>query len=200
MHSLQDVMANLLNDRKGLCQAVEKAGTICFNKSSRKSKYCPKHQYRVTKYGICDLPKKEIKICRFIDCNNRARGKGLCAIHYHQKFMKDVKEGRAGLKTKCIINGCGNYQIVKGYCDMHYHRQYRHGDPFTNNMNKCKPPNNKGRRKHKCCIVEGCENKDSSVVKITKGLCWKHYKRWRKFKDYNIESKKEYLLKQQDNK
>lgn len=201
MHSLQEVMQNLLNDRKGLCQAIEKDGVICFNYTRYKhGKYCIKHSARWQKNKSFDLPKKEINYCKMVDCNKKCHANGYCINHYRYKWSKNKRHGNAGCKKKCKINQCNEYSYVRGYCNKHYLKAIRYGDPNYQQKRILNSKKRIGLRKHQGCIVPGCDRQDAIKFKIVKGLCTKHYSRWIKFKDYNIASKKEYLLKQEKKK
>lgn len=194
MHSLQDLIINARED-SNLCPAVEKDGTLCF-KPRRKltnrnyvSKYCTTHQSRFYRYKSFDIPTKPKKQCKFIDCKEEFYSKNLCMVHYNQYIYRN----RKSKNLTCTIENCFNPLYVKKMCSTHYQRLKRHGR--TSGTKRTFPESatrGKGleRREYNYrCIVPEC-NKTHATVKITKGLCPRHYYRWRKHKDYNVALKR----------
>jgi hypothetical protein len=175
----------------GLCQAIEHGGVICFGVVHCKS-LCLKHYCRVKKYNSVNLPKKETKICKFIDCENNHYGKGYCRKHY--KSYCSVPKNKT---KKCSVKDCDNHRTdTKIYCAMHYGRICRHGTPEGSGNTagyetRFKLGHKSFRKKVlKTCIVPNC-NMNSEDKKITKGLCGKHYQRWHRHGDYNIKHHKD---------
>lgn len=165
----------------GLCQAVERNGAICFGKIIAKG-YCEKHYCRLKRLGAVDLPIKKIKKCKFIDCHNIYFCKGYCEKHYPRKIKKS--------KVICSIDGCDNSQHGYGLCTTHQLRLKKHGDVNTvlkSGFDKGYTPPWTGSALHKKCIVPGCNVKHGDQKRnLIKGLCNKHYLRWRRHGDYNI--------------
>jgi len=169
----------------GLCESVERDGSICFGKKKARG-YCDKHLARHYKYGTVDLPiiKKSTQ-CVFIDCKGKPKSKGYCSKHY-QAYWK------TSLNTKeCVIDGCNNKHLSKGYCNKHYKRMRNNWDPLK--KGSCFVKGNVAAKKagtsDKKCIAPGCEvtnaNRGNSNP-IKKGLCQKHYARWRSHGSYNV--------------
>jgi len=192
MHSIQEVLIEIREESTS-CAAVERDGTICFNKKDNRSKYCSKHKKRFYKYGCFDLPRKKIKKCKFIDCENKNFAKEYCEKHYN-KYLYAPKNK---LK-KCKVENCSKKRVsVNPYCGMHQTRKRKYGTLEGNGIkpHKFQKGHTVGRKRiNHQCIVPNC-NATYLNDRIVKGLCKKHYIRWNKFKDYNIASKKNYLEK-----
>ena len=63
--------------------------------------------------------------CSVAGCELTYRSKGLCAVHYMEKFG-------AGLKDKpCSIAGCTRVLYRRGWCVPHYQRWQAYGDPLA---------------------------------------------------------------------
>lgn len=165
----------------GLCTAIERGGAICFNKKHSKG-YCYKHYDRVKAHGSVDLPIRKPKSCKFIDCNNPHHCKGYCKQHFRPKQYKS--------KIKCSVEGCDNPRHGQGLCTTHQLRLKKHGDVHTvlkSGFDKGYIPPWTGEVLHPRCIVPGCEIKHGDQKRgIIKGLCNKHYQRWRRYGDYNV--------------
>ncbi len=202
MHSLADVLAETRKDST-LCVAIEKGKIVCFKERQRdktgkiSSKYCGKHASRLARYKSFDLPPKAKKNCKRIPCDGLVIALGYCEKHYRQHHSL--------VKQKCTVENCNSPLHVGLYCNKHYIRMKRYGDlnaNFSNlrfrNIKKGSIPHNKGKFNIKICIAPGCEIKNGDPYRFTKGLCKKHFARWKKYGDYNIVSKKEYLEKKPD--
>ena len=169
----------------GLCEAVEIGNVICYGKKKGK-KYCNKHYKRLKRNGSLNKLEKKIIRCRFIDCKNDHYVKGMCRSHY-----------RKYLKTKvikiCKCEGCINKVYQRELCVTHYKRFIRYGDVnFVNKNRNIKNLSPAKKRDYNFkCRVKDCSHHEKA--KIVKGLCDKHYRRWLKFGDYHISSKKEYI-------
>jgi hypothetical protein len=133
------------------------------------------------------LPIKEKRKCKFIDCKNKYIAKGFCNMHYRKhKLLTEQK--------KCIVDICMNKALRKGYCNKHAMRMARHGDinanfsanRFSSITRKGKTPWNKGKFNTVTCICPGCEIKNGEPYRFVKGLCKKHFARWKKHGDYNL--------------
>lgn len=73
----------------------------------------------------------------------------------------------------CSIGGCLRRPFSRGWCGMHYQRQWKHGDPMYEPVWRGLSNNNKPIRKQ--CAVDECPN-----ISAARGLCKKHYGRWRR--------------------
>jgi hypothetical protein len=191
MHSLQEILAETRKD-SNLCCALERGGIVCYKKKYRTNKYCGMHQSRLSRFKSFDLPSKKVKSCKFIDCNEKPIALGYCNKHYRKTRIHKII-------NKCEVEGCNSASLVKNLCNKHYRRLRRHGDVHANFSHlRYRPikeghiPHNKGKFTTKICIAPGCEVKNGEPYRFTKGLCKKHYTRWKKFRDYNIASKKDY--------
>lgn len=200
MNSLQEI---LLETRKNsnLCCAVERGVIICFKERAQHDKYCSMHRARFYKYKSFELPVKEKKRCKFIDCKKEYKRGGYCGNHYSNIWAIKKRDKSRNDLPKCLINDCNNHNYVKGYCNKHYLKLIRYGDAqFKQKRNNGKNhPNVLGRGKNKKCIAPGCCITNEIPNSIIRGLCPKHYNRWRKFGDYNIASKKEHEEKLKTN-
>jgi len=165
----------------GLCQAVERDGSICFGKKKAKG-YCEKHYDRMKRLGTIDLPIKKDRKCRFFDCDNIHFCNGYCKKHYKKRFNKS--------KIKCYVDGCNNPKHGYGLCSTHLLRLKKHGDVdavLKSGFDKGYKPPWTGTALHMKCIVPGCDVKHGDEKRnLVKGLCNKHYLRWRRHGDYNI--------------
>jgi hypothetical protein len=110
--------------------------------------------------------------CSVNDCTNQAIARNLCKKHYQRwkRYGDPLFVPRAHEKrSTCIIDGCEKKPEpnMKGYCRSHYYRLKRYKDPFVEIRTYSK------RNQH--CIIEDC----NSPVKA-RGMCEKHYCRWRR--------------------
>lgn len=103
-----------------------------------------------------------MKTCSVEGCERDVRARGWCHMHY-SRFRKhgDVHYERARVPqpkggTPCNAEGCDNTRYALGYCKPHYHEHRRKTAPV--------------------CGVDGCENRQFDR---SRGLCSKHYSRWR---------------------
>ena len=175
----------------GLCIAVERDGVLCFNNRRKGSRYCSKHITRRIRYKSVDLPIRPSKGCKFIDCNAPHYAKGFCRPHY----SRYVSRPRNVLK-KCVVPECGSKRAqLNKYCSKHNTRLHRYGSLEGNGKTRgwstqFKPGHASTKTKHyKKCIVTECPT-DNNEASIVKGLCPKHYQRWKKYKDYNFVLRK----------
>ncbi len=177
---------DLLNFTHALCQAIESSGTICFKTRYRRSKFCSMHLTRLGRFDSFDLPKKIDKKCKFIDCNLISGRTGYCKKHYKTSNI-------------CKMQFCNKRVTGYGLCVKHYSRLKRHGDativlsPYKGSFKNSKR-NSRRLETNKTCLVTDCE-KTHLEGRIIKGLCTKHYYRWKRFGDYNIKSKKDFNKK-----
>lgn len=175
---------SLLNLHHGLCEAVERNGAICFGKKHAKG-FCHKHYERFKKNGSVSLLEKVNRKCKFIDCRRKYFSCEYCKFHYQQHYHKNKKS-----KIKCSVDDCMNVRRSKGLCSTHLGRLKKHGNIHTvlsRGVNEGYIPPWTGKSLGKKCIVPGCDyvyNGNNRV--ITKGLCGKHYQRWRIHGDYNM--------------
>lgn len=183
MHSLEEIFGELRKD-SNLCEAVEKGGILCF-KEKKSGKYCYKHHERKNKYNCFDPHVREIKRCKFIDCNNKYFSNDYCSKHYTQYAKK-----KSISKIKCSVEKCNNPRHGYGLCTTHQLRLKKYGDiniVHKSGFAKGYTPSFTGKVKFKKCIVPGCNIKHGDQKrKIVKGLCGKHYLRWIRHGDYNI--------------
>lgn len=169
----------------GLCEAIEKGGTICFGKKWRKD-YCQKHYNRIRKFNSVNLPIKIIKTCKFIDCDRTHWGKGFCEKHYHSHVEKKIRANKG-----CNVIGCNKFSDdATTICPMHRARMGKFGclegsGKLPGEGTRFKLGHRTNIKPVRTCMVSGCD-KDSDKCEITKGLCTKHYQRWNKNSDYNI--------------
>ncbi len=198
MHSLQEILAETRKE-SNLCMAIEKGNKICFKEKYRTSKYCGMHQTRFSRFKSFDLPIKPIKTCKFIDCNDAPIALGYCNKHYRKMRINKIT-------THCEVERCNGVALIKGLCEKHYRRLRRHGDVNANfsylryrHIKEGHIPHNKGKFITKICLAYECTIKNGEPYRFVKGLCKKHYARWKKFGDYKIKSKKEYLEKLKTN-
>jgi hypothetical protein len=200
MHSIQEILAET-RKTSNLCCAVEKGGIVCFKKKATHDKYCSMHRGRLHKYKSLELPIKEKKRCKFIDCNRKYERGGYCGLHYSNIWGAKKRNFPKSDLEKCLVEDCNNKNYVRGYCNKHYLKLIRYNDPnYKKKMNNGKKHTNVlGRGKNKKCIAPGCCITNEIPNSILRGLCRKHYNRWRKFGDYNIVSKKEYEEKLKNN-
>lgn len=165
----------------GLCTAIESSGALCFNKKHSRG-YCHKHYERFMKYGHINPPIRVVRKCKFIDCDNIHFCKGFCVKHFPKPQYKS--------KEKCSVEGCQNPRHGYGLCSTHQLRLKKHGDVNTvlrSGFNKGYTPHKAGTVLHKHCIVPGCKVKHGDQKRrLVKGLCNRHYVRWRKYGDYNV--------------
>lgn len=190
MHSLQEILLETRKNSK-MCAAVERGGIICYGIVECKG-ICQKHYQRYKKYQSYDLPNKEIKKCKFIDCNKKHNAHGYCLAHYN----KCIKSKR---KKICTVEGCEKKIESNGLCSKHRMRWRRHGD-----VNTVKSAGNGehlplgASRKYTedtKCLVKGCNVFYTKRHTLVRGLCCTHYKRWYKYKDFTITHKREYVKK-----
>ncbi len=194
MHTLEEILKDARQE-SDLCQAIEKKSIACFNKKGKGSKYCGKHQSRLSRYKSFDLPTKKPKVCKFIDCPSIVVALGYCNRHYRQRKLLLST-------TICKVENCFKRVTRGDICDMHRIRLLRHGDVNSNFSNlrfrrieKGNIPYNKGKNMGNKCLCPGCEIKNGEPYRFVKGLCRNHFRRWKLFGDYKIASKKEYLEK-----
>ena len=165
----------------GLCTAIEREGIMCFNKKHSKG-LCYKHYDRVKAHGSVDLPVKKQRKCKFTDCDNKHFCKGYCSKHFPRKQNKS--------KVKCSVENCNNSKHGYGLCTTHQLRLKKHGDVNTvlkSGFDKGYIPPWTGDVLHKQCIVPGCNVQHGDQKRrLIKGLCNKHYLRWRRHGDYNV--------------
>ena len=165
----------------GLCTAIEAEGVLCFNKKHSKG-YCYKHYDRVKAHGSVNLPPKKVRKCKFIDCDKPHHCKGYCKKHFRGKQYKS--------KEKCSVDECMNPKHGHGLCATHQLRLKKHGDVNTvlkSGFDKGYKPIWTGTVLHPKCIVPGCDVKHGDQKRrLRKGLCNKHYLRWRRHGDYNV--------------
>lgn len=142
---------------------------------------CYKHYDRMKAHGSVNPRAKVERKCKFIDCDNIHFCKGYCKKHFKRKQSKS--------EVKCSVEGCDNPKSGHGLCSTHQMRLKKHGDVNTvlkSGFAKGYRPPWTGSVLHKQCIVPGCDVKHGDQKrKIVKGLCNKHYLRWRKHGDYN---------------
>ncbi len=174
----------------GLCKAIEINGSLCFGKIRSKG-YCEKHYTRIRKHGSVNIPLKEIKRCKFIDCKKPYDRGGYCCNHYSNIWAINKRQIKNNELPKCLVSECRNSNYVRGYCNKHYLKFKRYGDPeykqrYNNGKNH---PNVLGRGKNKKCIVPDCNATNEIPHSIIKGLCRKHYGRWRKYKSFYLPEK-----------
>ena len=164
---------SLINLNHGLCEAIEKNGVICFkNKHCRG--YCLTHYTRLIRNGSVNLPDKKQKKCKFIDCDFVYYSNGYCKNHYNKWKRKTSNK-------KCHVVNC-NKKTTGKYCSMHRTRLATYGTLEGS-----------GRKKgyflqdnpyitpkiYRECLAKDC-HRNSNDFRITKGLCPRHYQRWRK--------------------
>lgn len=170
---------SLKNLNHGLCEAVERDGTICFNQIHCKG-FCYKHYHRLWRFGSVNLPDRKVKKCKFIDCGEDYSAKGYCYNHYRQYMRRTTKH-------LCEAEGCTKPSIGK-YCSMHRTRLKRYGSLDGSGRKKggnFKPGNTYiTPKEYKTCIAKEC-GRNSNDYKITRGLCPKHYRRWKLYGVYN---------------
>lgn len=173
---------SLLSPFNGFCKAIEKTGRLCFGKLHGRG-FCHKHYQRLLKYNDINLPDKEPLKCIFIDCNCKHYAKGYCINHYMNHISRRKKYEA---KERCSIENCEDTLKSKGLCGKHYMRHYRHGDvAYSHKQNP--PPIRLGKYKHVKCIAPGCQVVNEGYkTHLVKGLCTKHYQRWLKHGNYNI--------------
>jgi hypothetical protein len=195
MHSFSEILSEIRKDSE-LCIAVEVGGIICYNKKQKRSKYCGKHQTRMSRFKSVNLPIKIKKNCKMIPCDGKVIALGYCNKHYRKHKL--VTES-----NKCIADKCNNCAYLKQYCNKHYIRLKRYGDINANfshlryrNIKEGHIPHNKGKYNTKKCLAPDCEIINGHPYRFTKGLCKKHHSRWKKYGDFNITSKKQFLEKQ----
>lgn len=176
----------------GFCNAIERGGVICFGKKKARG-YCLKHYERIRKHNSVDLPLKETKRCKFIDCKKPYSLGGYCRNHYQSNWAVKKRNKKSDDLSKCLVESCNNKNYVRGYCNKHYLKLKRYGNPdYKQRRNNGKNhPNVLGRGKNKKCIVPGCDITNEIPHSIVKGLCTKHYNRWRKHKSFYLPIKQE---------
>lgn len=162
----------------GLCTAIERDGVMCFSKKRSKG-LCYKHYDRLRKHGSIHLPSKRSKKCKFLDCNNPYHASGACKKHYTQSSrVKSTKQ--------CEVDTCYKTCIGK-YCSMHRTRLARYGNVLGSGKKKGGGIETRytAQKEYKICLANQC-NRSSDDYRITKGLCPKHYQRWRKTGQYKF--------------
>ncbi len=193
MHSIKDILLEIRKD-SALCKAVEMGNKLCFKNKCGTDIYCGMHRSRLRRLKSFNLPIRKKKNCKFVDCKSEVVAKGYCNAHYRKR--KIITGTR-----KCTVECCSNNADSKYYCSKHRTRLRRHGDLNANfsslrcTIKKGNIPHNKGKFMVEICIVPECNIKNGEPHRFTKGLCRKHFMRWKKWGDYNISSKKEYLTK-----
>lgn len=198
MHSLQEILKETRKDLE-LCCAIEKGGIFCYSPKYKTSKYCTKHQSRISRLKSFDLPIKLVKKCKMILCEGKVVAKNYCNKHYRKrKLIIETK--------RCSVPDCSRVMYVKELCNMHYRRRRRYGDLNANfshmryrNFNENIIPHNKGKNIGNKCLAWNCTIRNGFPHRFTKGLCKKHFSRWKKYGDFTIASKKEYLEKNKNN-
>lgn len=128
-----------------------------------------------------------MKVCSIDDCERPSRKRGWCEGHYYHYKTKGTPYGPRKRKQAvvCADHGCDRAPLAKDLCRTHYYKLYweaRGGIP--------KPPRQPKRvyqynsisealsKPAEQCPVNDCTNKV-----INRGLCGKHYQRWRRFGD-----------------
>jgi len=183
VHTLEESINNIRQDiHSDLCQAIERGGVVCFKKRSGRSRYCGAHSSRMRVYKSFDLPKKAIKKCRMMGCENKHEAKGYCDKHY-QKYELKI----SGSTRKCSVELCEKQHEAKGYCKKHYQRFIIHGDPLiaSRKGTVTNPDGMPIKEYNHRCMVKDCGKTRCDGV-ITRGLCCKHYTRWKRHGDHSI--------------
>jgi hypothetical protein len=81
------------------------------------------------------LPHGRVRKCCYVpNCENKAKGLGLCPKHY-QRFKKfgDPHSTKLDWQKRdpiCSVLDCCKDQQAKGFCSMHYRRYRLYGDPL----------------------------------------------------------------------
>ncbi|MFQ3543577.1 hypothetical protein Q7A53_05780 [Halobacillus rhizosphaerae] len=85
---------------------------------------------------------------------------------------------------ECKVFNCKNKHEALGYCERHYKSYIRHGNPLQVDKNLKKRENRKDIQRatknkrfstNGVCLIDGCDEPRKS-----RGLCEKHYARWRR--------------------
>lgn len=96
--------------------------------------------------------------CRLEWCENKAKTRGMCGMHYQrwQKGHDLTTPARSNARTPetCTVEGCENTYQAKGYCATHYSR-YRTG------LDIYAPVRLRGI--HTGCTVPGCDSPHDSL-------------------------------------
>ncbi len=133
------------------------------------------------RYGSINLPKKQPKRCKFILCEKSYYSSGYCKNHYAQ-YARRITD------KKCLVEDCQT-NCIGTYCSKHRTRLARYGTLHGSGEKKgghFKSGHTYMRQKeYNICLAKQC-NRNSDDYKITKGLCPKHYSRWRKYGEFNI--------------
>jgi hypothetical protein len=173
----------------GLCTAIETGGIICYG-AIRTKGYCRKHYQRLLKHGSINLIVPEKKKCKFLDCERPYWSKSYCKKHYSFYIEKPKKPN-----AKCKLTQCTKYEeSTTSVCPMHRARfkkfkTYEGSGLAPGEVTRFKIGHTLNKKDLRCCIVADCVV-DSNSSEITKGLCRKHYHRWRAHKDYNCVKKR----------
>lgn len=75
----------------------------------------PIQVYHRGRHGKCSVP----------GCGETYRSKGLCAVHYMEKFTAERKT------QPCAVPDCQRPLNVRGWCVPHYQRWLAYGDPLA---------------------------------------------------------------------
>ena len=67
------------------------------------------------------------RICSVDSCDNPARGRGWCAMHY-ARWLRHGDPNWQPLRAKCSVELCGNDVKGHGLCNRHYKRWRKFGD------------------------------------------------------------------------
>ncbi len=136
--------------------------------------WCSKHYERWKRNGDPLLITREEPgrytnvICRAPDCPGETKALGLCGMHYARwcKFKSlDLPPRKPRPRKNCSIQNCRKPVECREMCGLHYQRWRQHGDPNILAILLPVPP----------CAAPDCENRTAKC-----GVCWKHYRWYRK--------------------
>lgn len=114
------------------------------------------------------------QLCSAPSCESKARGLGLCNLHY-KRMRRASGAAPTAIKT-CSVSECEKAVRARGMCGPHDLRARRYGDPTA--------AGNLRRQGRPECKIEMCE-RDSHG----RGYCKMHYKRLVNNGDPNIAQK-----------
>jgi hypothetical protein len=111
--------------------------------------------------------------CKFFDCENPSRTKGLCPTHYAQQLLGSQPQSSDWSEhPPCAVSHCdipATTRAEGSYCRAHYQLAYRGVDPETR-----RAPKNGNLKTDKTCWVAECARRVDS-----NGLCNYHARRAR---------------------
>jgi len=137
--------------------------------------WCRAHYMRWRRYGDPLGGKPRYEECTVDGCDVKHYAHGWCRAHYDRwKHYGDPLGGPVHY-DKCRAGDCERPIHIQGWCSPHYYRVQQYGDPHAGTP--IKPF--RGRERRWAKAPEKCSVEDCGKAPAARGLCTKHYYRWR---------------------